>query len=230
MEQRPFGSTGISVSALGFGCGAVGGLLVRGDADEQRRAVSRALDAGITYFDTAAQYGDGRSEEHLGRVMRELGAWSRVVVGTKVRLGPQDLSSPETAIRASLEASLRRLGRRDVEVFHLHNPIGLTRSDADSLDMATALGSVARGLEAARQAGLARHIDDQVGRTDDLHRPGPVPDPHEREPFLQAFERHPAREADVGTGFEFGEAGHQVGAERMTPHGCLLAVRRTLRG
>ncbi|TME34121.1 MAG: aldo/keto reductase [Chloroflexi bacterium] len=158
MEQRPFGSTGISVSALGFGCGAVGGLLVRGDADEQRRAVSRALDAGITYFDTAAQYGDGRSEEHLGRVMRELGAWSRVVVGTKVRLGPQDLSSPETAIRASLEASLRRLGRRDVEVFHLHNPIGLTRSDADSLDMATALGSVARGLEAARQAGLARHI------------------------------------------------------------------------
>jgi len=111
MEQRPFGSTGLTVSALGFGCGAVGGLLVRGDADEQRRAVSRALDAGITYFDTAAQYGDGRSEENLGRVMRELGAWSRVVVGTKVRLRPRDLSSSETAIRASLEASLRRLDR-----------------------------------------------------------------------------------------------------------------------
>ena len=158
MEQRPFGSTGLTVSALGFGCGAVGGLLVRGDADEQRRAVSRALDAGITYFDTAAQYGDGRSEENLGRVMRELGAWSRVVVGTKVRLRPRDLSSPETVIRASLEASLRRLGRSDVEVFHLHNPIGLTRSDADSLDMATALGSVASGLEAVCQAGLARHI------------------------------------------------------------------------
>ncbi len=160
MEQRPLGSTGFTVSALGFGCGAVGGLLVRGDPDEQRRAVSRALDAGITYFDTAAQYGDGRSEENLGRVMRELGAWSRVGVGTKLRLRPQDLSSPspETAIRASLEASLRRLGRSDVEVFHLHNPIGLTRSDADSVDMGTALGSVARGLEAVRQAGLARHI------------------------------------------------------------------------
>src|SRR5438309_4376768 len=158
MEQRDLGHTGLRVSALGFGCGSIGGLMVRGDPADQRRAVSRALDAGITYFDTAAQYGDGRSEENLGRVMRELGAWSRVVVGTKVRLRAQDLSSPETAIRRSIEASLRRLGRTDVDVFHLHNPIGLTRSDADSVDMGTALHSVARGLEAVRQAGLARHI------------------------------------------------------------------------
>ena len=78
MEQRPLGSTGLTVSALGFGCGAVGGLMVRGDAAEQRQAVSRALDAGITYFDTAASYGDGLSEEHLGQVMRDLGAWSRL--------------------------------------------------------------------------------------------------------------------------------------------------------
>ena len=74
MEQRPLGSTGLAVSALGFGCGAVGGLMVRGDADQQRRAVSRAFDAGITYFDTAAQYGDGKSEENLGRVMRDYDA------------------------------------------------------------------------------------------------------------------------------------------------------------
>ena len=160
MEHRSLGSTGLAVSSLGFGCGAVGGLMVRGDADEQRQAVSRALDAGITYFDTAAGYGDGRSEENLGRVMRELGAWPRVVVGTKVRLRAEELSSPSEAIRRSLEASLRRLGRSDVDVFYLHNPVGLTRpSDTDSaLDLATALGSVARGLEAVREAGLARHI------------------------------------------------------------------------
>ena len=54
MEQRPLGKTGLTVSALGFGCGAVGGLMVGGDPAEQRQAVSRALDAGITYFDTAA--------------------------------------------------------------------------------------------------------------------------------------------------------------------------------
>src|SRR5690348_15619510 len=85
MERRALGSRGLTVSALGFGCGAVGGLMVRGDAAEQQQAVRRALDAGITYFDTAAQYGDGASETNLGRVMRELGTWSRVVVGTKVR-------------------------------------------------------------------------------------------------------------------------------------------------
>src|SRR3981081_3954936 len=118
MEQRPLGSTGLTVSALGFGCGAVGGLMVRGDASEQRQAVSRALDAGITYFDTAASYGDGVSEQHLGEVMRDLGEWSKVGVGTKLRLRASDMADPSTAIRASLEASLKRLGRDDVDVLH----------------------------------------------------------------------------------------------------------------
>jgi aryl-alcohol dehydrogenase-like predicted oxidoreductase len=158
MEPRPLGATGLTVSALGFGCGAVGGLMVRGDASEQRQAVSRALEAGITYFDTAAQYGDGRSEENLGRVMRELGAWSRVVVGTKVRLRAEEMGDPAGAIRASLEASLKRLGRSDVDVFHLHNPIALTRSEAGALDIGTVLGDVAQGLRAVVEAGLARHI------------------------------------------------------------------------
>jgi aryl-alcohol dehydrogenase-like predicted oxidoreductase len=158
IEQRPLGATGLSVSALGFGCGAVGGLMVRGDAGEQRQAVSRALEAGITYFDTAAQYGDGRSEENLGRVMRELGAWSRVVLGTKVRLRPEEAVSPGDAIRASLQASLKRLGRSEVDVFHLHNPIGLTRSGAGSLDLATVLGDVAQAMRAVVEAGLARHV------------------------------------------------------------------------
>ena len=180
MEQRPLGSTGLIVSALGFGCGAVGGLMVRGQPAEQREAVSRALAAGITYFDTAAQYGDGRSEENLGRVMGELGAWSRVVVGTKVRLTAQDLSDPAAAIRRSLEASLRRLARDDVDVFHLHNPVALTRSsEAEALELDAVLGRVARGLEAVRTDGLARHIGftglgdsfavREVVRTDPFH-------------------------------------------------------------
>jgi aryl-alcohol dehydrogenase-like predicted oxidoreductase len=158
MEQRPLGSTGLSVSALGFGCGAVGGLMVRGDPAEQRQAVARALDAGITYFDTAAQYGDGQSEANLGRVMRELDAWARVVVGTKVRLPNDQPGEPGRAIRASLEASLRRLGRDNVDVFHLHNPIGFTASERGVLDLRAVLHDVARGLEDVKQAGLARHI------------------------------------------------------------------------
>lgn len=158
MEQRPLGSTGLTVSALGFGCGAVGGLMVRGDHAEQRQAVSRALDAGITYFDTAASYGDGLSEEHLGQVMRDLGAWSRVVVGTKVRLQPSELRKPVEAVRASIEASLKRLGRSDVDLLHLHNPIALVSSDPEVLDLDTTLSGVARGLQEMVQAGLARHV------------------------------------------------------------------------
>jgi len=155
MQQRQLGSTGLTVSALGFGCGAVGGLMVRGAPDEQRAAVGRALDAGITYFDTAAQYGDGASEENLGRVMRDLGAWSRVVVGTKVRI---HADAQPGYVRESLQASLRRLGRSEVDVFHLHNPIALTRSERGQLELGTVLGEVAQQLQAVKDAGLARHI------------------------------------------------------------------------
>src|SRR5215216_6323891 len=103
IEQRDLGKTGLKVSALGYGCGAVGGLMVRAEAAEQTRAVARALDAGVTYFDTAPDYGHGRSEENLGRALRELDAWGRVVVGTKVRLTPEERADIPGAIRRSIE-------------------------------------------------------------------------------------------------------------------------------
>ena len=53
MERRRFGRTGLEVSALGFGGGNVGGLMVRGTPAEQERAVARAVELGINYFDTA---------------------------------------------------------------------------------------------------------------------------------------------------------------------------------
>ena len=58
MQLRTFGRTGLKLSVLGFGCGAVGGLMVRGDHADQERTVARALAAGVNYFDTAVQYGD----------------------------------------------------------------------------------------------------------------------------------------------------------------------------
>ena len=61
MQMREFGRTGMQLSLLGFGCGAVGGLMVRGAAADQERAVARAIEAGVNYFDTAVQYGDGES-------------------------------------------------------------------------------------------------------------------------------------------------------------------------
>ena len=71
MEYRAFGKTGLNVGVLGFGAGAVGGLMVRGTPADQDRAVGMALDAGINYFDTAPQYGMGESEKNLGRIIKD---------------------------------------------------------------------------------------------------------------------------------------------------------------
>ena len=69
METRVFGRTGMRLSVLGFGCGAVGGLMVRGNPLDQERTIARAIAAGVNYFDTAVQYGNGESEKNLGRIL-----------------------------------------------------------------------------------------------------------------------------------------------------------------
>ena len=109
MEYRTLGKNGPRVSVLGFGCGAIGGLLVKGNEAEQKRTVARALEAGITYFDTAPAYGNGRSEEAIGPILRELRA--DVVLGTKFRLDQEQVPNAAAAIREQLEASLKRLGQ-----------------------------------------------------------------------------------------------------------------------
>ena len=98
MEMRTFGRTGLRVSILGFGCGAVGGLMVRGSPEDQERAVARALEAGVNYFDTAAMYGNGESEKNLGRVLAKLKP--NVVVGTKVRIPSADFGRIGAAVAA----------------------------------------------------------------------------------------------------------------------------------
>jgi aryl-alcohol dehydrogenase-like predicted oxidoreductase len=89
--------------------------------------------------------------------MRELGAWSEVVVGTKVRLQAHDLEHPARAVRASVEASLERLSRNDVDILHLHNPIALTESESGRIGLDVALTEIAGALQDAITAGLARH-------------------------------------------------------------------------
>src|SRR6195952_6017703 len=109
MQLRKFGRTPMQLSILGFGCGAVGGFMVRGDPAEQERTVSRAIEAGVNYFDTAVQYGDGESETNLGRVLQKLKP-ANVVVGTKVRVPPGAFGRIADAVTMSLEGSLARLG------------------------------------------------------------------------------------------------------------------------
>jgi aryl-alcohol dehydrogenase-like predicted oxidoreductase len=79
-------------------------------------------------------------------------------VGTKVRLPPGEPGWARSAVRESLEASLRRLGRSEVDVFHLHNAVGLTHGERGTLDLGTVLGEVAVALDEVKTAGLARHV------------------------------------------------------------------------
>ena len=128
MQLRVFGRTGMQLSVLGFGCGAVGGLMVRGDPADQERTIARAIAAGVNYFDTAVQYGDGESEKNLGRVLQRLKP-ANVAVGTKVRLQPNEFVRIADAVTMSLEGSLARLRLDQVDIFHLHNAVTETGAD-----------------------------------------------------------------------------------------------------
>ena len=129
MEYRQLGATGTSISAIGFGCGTAGGLMNKGEPREQRAIVERAVDAGITYFDTAPNYGEGLSETNLGRVIRELQVRDRVQIGTKVGLLECDMPDPQAALRTIFESSLRRLGVEHVDILFLHSQVRFEPDD-----------------------------------------------------------------------------------------------------
>ncbi|WP_156927733.1 aldo/keto reductase [Bradyrhizobium sp. Tv2a-2] len=169
MQLRAFGRTGLQLSALGFGCGAVGGLMVRGDAADQERTVARAIAAGLNYFDTAVQYGNGESERNLGRILQKLKP-ANVVVGTKVRLQPGDVGRIAEAVTTSLEGSLARLRLDQVDIFHLHNPI-TEKGDEQALDVRQVLHDVVPVFERLRQQGKVRFLGlTAIGETGPLHR------------------------------------------------------------
>jgi aryl-alcohol dehydrogenase-like predicted oxidoreductase len=168
MELRALGRTGLKVSLLGFGCGAVGGLMVRGNHADQERAVARAVELGITYFDTAAFYGDGESERNLGRVLASLRP--NVLVGTKFRIVPAERGRIAEAIATSLTASLRRLGREQVDLLQLHNEISESAT-GDGLPAAAVLDEVVPALDRLRQQGKIRFCGISAkGDTPAIHR------------------------------------------------------------
>ena len=168
MQKRRLGRTGLEVSVLGYGAGAVGGLFTKGTPADQERAAARAIEAGINYFDTAALYGNGESERNLGRVLKALKA--DVIVGTKVRLGAEHRADVGKAIEKGMDDSLKRMGRDHVDLFQLHNPL-VAKDGGDKLSIDIALNEVAPALEKLKKAGKTRFIGfSGVGETAALHR------------------------------------------------------------
>lgn len=155
MQMRKFGRTGEMVSVLGYGAGAVGGLLVRGDAKDRERSVARALELGINYFDTAAIYGDGESERTLGPILTRLGA--KVMLGTKVRITTEQRRDVAGAIAASMDASLKRLGRDSVDLFQLHDPVTVEGHDP-AYTISSMLDVAVPALRKLQEQGKTRFI------------------------------------------------------------------------
>ena len=156
MQMRVFGRTGMQLSVLGFGCGAVGGLMVRGGAADQERTIARAIAAGVNYFDTAVLYGNGESENNLGRVLQKLKP-TGVVVGTKVRVPPGEFGRIADAVTMSLEGSLARLRLERVDILHLHNPI-TEMGGGSALSVRQVLDDVVPAFERLRQQGKIRFL------------------------------------------------------------------------
>lgn len=154
MRSRRLGRTGLSVSELAFGGGWVGGILIHGSETARRAVLARALEAGITLFDTAPSYGDGVSETVLGRLLPELGG--SPFVATKVRVDPR---APDLAgqVERSVAGSLQRLRRDSVDILQLHNPLAAA-DDSRRLSADRAVDEAADALDRARVRGFARFV------------------------------------------------------------------------
>jgi aryl-alcohol dehydrogenase-like predicted oxidoreductase len=157
MEQRPFGTTGLTVSALGLGAGQVGQDSVT--EDQAARLLNGALDAGVTLLDTARGY--GLSEERIGRHLA--GRRDEFVLSSK---GGYDVPGTENwtaaAVTAGIDRALRQTRSERIEIFHLHScPVGdLERGDLqDALDAAVAAGKIGLAAYSGDNEHLAYAVD-----------------------------------------------------------------------
>jgi len=147
MEYRHLGRSGLQVSVVGLGCNNFG---MRCDFDQSKDVVHRALDAGITLFDTADVYGgQGKSEEFLGKILK--GRRQDVVLATKFGMkmgeGPHKSGGSRKYIMSAVEDSLRRLDTDYIDLYQLHRP-----------DPETPIDETLRALDDVVRSGKVRYI------------------------------------------------------------------------
>ena len=184
MRQRRFGDTDLLASEIAFGTWALGSDWW-GDTDDPDRLIGRALELGVTFFDTGDAYGQGLNEEIVGRALTRA---DRDAIQISTKFGyelsgerrahsegerPQNWS-PEHA-RAALEASLRRLRTDHVDLYQLHNP----RMDAIERD------DLFAELEAMRTEGKLREYGVALGPAIGWREEGLVALTRRRVPALQ---------------------------------------------
>jgi 1-deoxyxylulose-5-phosphate synthase len=156
MEYVKLGRTGLEVSRICLGCMSYGGGNQGNHAwslgeEESRPFIKRALEAGINFFDTANRYSLGKSEEILGRAIKDFAHRDDVVIATKVygrmRPGPNGGGLSRKAIMMEIDASLHRLGTDYVDLYQIHR-----------WDHETPIGETLEALHDVVKAGKARYI------------------------------------------------------------------------
>uniref|UniRef100_A0A061SDH3 L-galactose dehydrogenase n=1 Tax=Tetraselmis sp. GSL018 TaxID=582737 RepID=A0A061SDH3_9CHLO len=121
IPKRKLGSTGNEVSVIGFGASPLGSVFKEIDEDEGVAAVHEAVKLGINFFDTSPFYGKTRSEQVLGRALKDIPR-NKIVVATKVgRYGEQEFDFSAERVTESVNESLRRLNLDYVDIIYCHD-------------------------------------------------------------------------------------------------------------
>ena len=167
VEVIELGDSGLRVSRVGLGCNNFGGRI---DVEATRAVVDAALDAGVTFFDTADVYGnDGGSERFLGEILE--GSRDRVVLATKFGWGSERGSGSAESVRKAIDDSLQRLRTDHVDLYYLHKPdpetpIDETLGALDELVSAGKVGAIGCSNFSAEQLAEA----DRAAREHDTAR------------------------------------------------------------
>jgi L-galactose dehydrogenase/L-glyceraldehyde 3-phosphate reductase len=154
LRKTFLGRSGLEISEIAFGGGVTGGILINAEETTRFNALRRAVMAGINWIDTAPVYGDGASEETIGRHLQAL--TPRPHISTKVRLEAEDIGDIPGAIERSLAQSLTRLRSERVALFQLHNHLGTGVGERLALTPAQVLGrgGVADTFHRLKEQGL----------------------------------------------------------------------------
>ncbi len=146
MEYRRLGGSGLQVSAVGLGCNNFGRRM---DAKQTEVVLRQCVESGINFIDTASTYGDGLSEEYIGKALK--GIQGQLLVATKVGMekadGPNRTGASRKHIMEQMEISLKRLGRDYVDLYQIHRP-----------DPNTPIEETLRALDDLVRQGKVRYI------------------------------------------------------------------------
>ncbi|WP_133272808.1 aldo/keto reductase [Hymenobacter radiodurans] len=169
MQTRTLGRSGLAVSALGLGCMGMSDFYGKRDDEQSMRTIHRALELGVTFFDTADMYGPYTNEELVGRALRARRAQAVIATKFGIQRDPNDPTkrgingSPEY-VRQACEGSLRRLGTEYIDLYYQH------RVDPNT-PIEETVGAMSRLVEEGkvRYLGLSEAAADTVRRANTVH-------------------------------------------------------------